>query len=112
MPNPIPARSRILVRARDFFRCVRCGCGVPAGVGHWHHRRGKSVRDDHTHEGCNGIWLCSACHTWVHANPLLARLSGWIVSRHSNPCTVPVVAAQHGRVLLDHFGGVTPTEEE
>lgn len=87
--TPIPQRSRDLVKARDRFRCVRCL--VPAPNGHWHHRRTRLVRDEHQHCPCNGVWLCPACHAWVHQHPAEAREAGLIVYRSvSEPATVPV----------------------
>lgn len=77
--NEIPASSRQIVKARARGRCERCN-----GVGaEWHHRRTRSVRDDHRHCPCNGVLLCSGCHQWVHAHPFEARQAGWIVSRHT-----------------------------
>lgn len=89
----IPDTSYSLVRARDFWRCFRCGC--PAQPGQWHHRRSRSVVDEHQHEPCNGINLCPPCHSWVHAHPFEARTKGWIVSRHAIPCEVKVFSAVH-----------------
>lgn len=75
----IPERSRFLVRSRDRSRCARCA--VPAPNGEWHHRRSRSVRDSHTHCACNGVWLCSTCHRWAHANPTEAKATGFILPR-------------------------------
>lgn len=85
--NPIPTKSRLVVRTRDQGRCVRCG-----GVGgEWHHRRRRRVTDTHTHEACNGITLCPVCHAWVHANPAMAKSFGWIVSAwETDPSAHPV----------------------
>jgi 5-methylcytosine-specific restriction protein A len=89
LSNEIPALSRTLVKEREQRRCARCS--VASNRGHWHHRRSRSVRDDHRHCPCNGVWLCATCHQWVHANPLMARIDGFIVSRHvAEPFTVPV----------------------
>lgn len=88
-PNPIPPLSRTLVKNREQERCARCGVLSPRGQ--WHHRRRRAVRDEHTHCPCNGVWLCITCHTWVHANPFMARQRGFIVSAHvSEPFGVPV----------------------
>lgn len=89
------------VKVRDAGRCARCGSHAPEGA--WHHRRGKAVRDEHTHCSCNGIWLHHSCHTKVHAQPLIARNDGLIVSRISlvMPADVPVKHAGFGWVLLD-----------
>lgn len=108
--TPIPNASRIIVRGRDLHRCCRCLAPVPAGAGHWHHRRSRSVRDEHQHAPCNGVWLCATCHTWVHGHPFEARRVGFIVSRYSIPCETPVFTRQHGWVLLSHDGPAVPTE--
>lgn len=105
MATQIPALARLRVENRDLKRCVRCR--APAEHGHWHHRRTRSVVDEHQHATCNGIWLCGPCHEWVHKHPLEARRWGWIVSRHSlhGPCQVPLWHQQMTWVLLDHAGG-------
>lgn len=111
MSNPIPELSRTLVRARDKDLCVRCR--MPGSA--WHHRKGRRERE-HQHCACNGIILCDTCHRWVHDNPLVARLKGWIVSRHvDHPGGVPIEHALYGWVTLDCEGGwsvsADPTEE-
>jgi hypothetical protein len=100
MPNPIPQWRREQVQDRDNGRCVRCG-----GRGsEWHHRRGRRVRDQHTHCSCNGVMLCRTCHSWVHANPLMAMPKGYIVSRYiQDPSCIPVVIV-NSPWLLDHEG--------
>lgn len=104
--TPIPEQARVVVTARDYAACVRCRA-VPH-LPHWHHRRSRSVRDEHTHCPCNGILLCGTCHQWVHRHPFEARTSGWIVSRYATPSDEPMFAEQHGWVLLGHEGGVSP----
>lgn len=77
-----------MVRQRDRHRCQRCGSPTPRGQ--FHHRRTRAVVDKHQHCACNGIWLCHTCHTWIHANPVKARDTGFIVSRYVEvPATVP-----------------------
>ncbi len=83
----IPTRSREMVYERDQGRCVRCR--MRPQVKQWHHRRGRSVDDEHRHAPCNGVTLCPTCHEWVHKNPFEARAEGWIVARHLVPCEVP-----------------------
>lgn len=83
----IPPERRREVEERDTW-CVRCG-GVRALA--WHHRRGRSVVDEHRHCACNGILLCTTCHRWVHANPEASRERGLIVNREMPvPGRVPV----------------------
>lgn len=105
----IPAKSRVLVRARDEHRCVVCGM---RGL-EWHHRRTRRVRDDHTHCPCNGITVCgrgndSGDHGWIHTNPFEAQVHGLIISRYSPrlPFEVPMLTHQ-GWVLLGCEGQVT-----
>ena len=83
----IPTKSRELVYKRDEGRCVRCS--MTPSVKQWHHRRGRSVSDEHQHAPCNGVLMCPPCHAWVHKNPFEARGKGWIVARHLTPCKVP-----------------------
>lgn len=103
--NRIPPESRVLVKARDRDRCARCG----AVGAQWHHRRTRAVRDSLTHSPCNGVWLDSACHLWVHRHPEEARDSGWIVSRWGDPRTVFIQHALYGLVLLTEDGGIRLT---
>lgn len=85
---PIPKRSRELVGQRDRWRCARCG--IPSPCGHWHHRRSRSVRDEHVNCPCNGVWLDPVCHAWAHSNVVLSRAEGFVVSRSvADPSTVP-----------------------
>lgn len=81
--NEIPKLSRAVVMKRADLRCERCGTGT--NPGHWHHRRSRSVKDDHTHCPCNGVLLCPTCHSQVHATPFSSRGEGFIVSRSSLP---------------------------
>jgi len=87
---------------RERYLCARCGLKG----GEWHHRRSRSVRDEHTHCPCNGVLLCSTCHRWCHTNPFQARAGGFVVSRYATPHDEPVHAV-YGLVRLDHDGGFT-----
>lgn len=92
--SDIPALARALVKVRARNRCERCG--MPGS--HWHHRRSRNVKDQHTHCPCNGVLLCGTCHQWAHANPFQARKEGWIISRYTDrPETVPVQTKWGGR---------------
>lgn len=89
MSNDIPTRSRELVRARDGDQCQRCGsANAPA----WHHRRRRGIKGGHhQHCACIGIQMCPTCHSWAHANPAQAQLTGFIISAYEDePWTVPV----------------------
>lgn len=100
MGTQIPTLSRALVRNREMGLCARCG-----GRGaEWHHRRSRSVRDEHQHCACNGVWLCKTCHSWAHANPFDARSVGMIVSRYKSPTESPIWTADYGWVMFDCHG--------
>lgn len=110
MTKTIPQAKREQVQNRDGWLC--CRCGVPTRHGQWHHRRGRRVKDQHTHCSCNGVWLCDPCHDWVHDHPFEARNQGFIVTRHeAHPGAICVTAAQHGTVLLTCDGNVVRREE-
>jgi 5-methylcytosine-specific restriction enzyme A len=87
--SKIPKEARWLVHRRQRGLCFRCM--MPGAE--WHHRRGRSVVDDHTHCPCNGVLLCATCHRWVHLHPTRAEEAGLIVSR---ACKEPWDRALHG----------------
>lgn len=96
MSKAIPTKSRQVVGERDRGLCVRCG----AKGTEWHHRRSRSVHDEHQHCPCNGILLCRTCHDWVHAHPFHARGNGWIVSRFAKPFEQQMNNLHLGWVML------------
>lgn len=101
----IPEKSRTLVRTRARHRCERCRAS--AVNGHWHHRRSRRVKDQHTHCPCNGVWLCGPCHIDVHAHPAMAREGGWVLSQWvEEPGTVPI-AGRTTPIRLGCLGGFT-----
>jgi 5-methylcytosine-specific restriction endonuclease McrA len=107
--NQIPTKVRARVKVRARFRCERCG--APAPSGEVHHRRSRSVRDQHTHCCCVLVLLCGTCHRWVHAHPFEARTEGLIVSRFvDEPGTVPQVTAYGLRIY--HCDGGTEHKEQ
>jgi hypothetical protein len=80
---------------------------ITAPNGQWHHRRGRSIRDKHTHHPCNGVWLCPACHQWLHSHPVLAQGEGLILPRSTTePWTMPFKTPL-GWKLPDCDGGWT-----
>jgi len=83
-----------MVRQRARHRCERCG--VPAPVGHAHHRRSRRVIDRHQHCACNLVWLCSTCHSQVHAQPAQSATGGWIVSQWCDRPTLITVTTPWG----------------
>ncbi len=77
--------SREEIRTRDGQRCAKCGS--PRDL-HVHHRirRSQGGRD----EPQNLVTLCQIHHSWVHANPMAARREGLLLSRGTDPATVPI----------------------
>ena len=68
---------RELVKARDGWRCQRCGKrSVPFSdalhAHHWHRRGVQATRYDLD----NGITLCPECHAFFHAHPAAAHEFG------------------------------------
>jgi hypothetical protein len=104
----IPEWARTAVRVRAHHRCERCG-----GMGaHWHHRRSRRIVDVHQHCPCNGVWLCGTCHRWVHAHPIEARTTGWIVSVWVDQPTAVPVHTVWGERVHDCHGGFIFREQE
>lgn len=91
-PVEIPARQRELVRERD-GGCVVCGM-APYDV---HHRK---RRRDGGHATSNLVALCRLHHSWMHANPDVARAWGLIVSAWGDPSKTPIWHALRGVWLL------------
>lgn len=87
MANEIPTSQRAKVNKRDGRHCQRCGVGCMTGE--IHHRRSRSVRDDHTHCLCNLVYLCPRCHKWVTEHPFEAYQSGLMVRRAQDPMRFP-----------------------
>lgn len=90
--SELPMVTRNLVVERDGGRCIRChGRGLEV-----HHRRSRSVHDEHTHCPCNLLTLCgmgnhTGCHGFAHSQPFKARPSGLLVRRsESDPGSVPL----------------------
>lgn len=98
----IPGQRRQQVRDRFSGTCVRC---LTSGT-QWHHRRRRGVGGEHRHCSCNGVWLCPACHKWVHSNPDAARASGYIVSADVDLPSLIAVKRPDGWWYLHHEGDV------
>jgi hypothetical protein len=114
MGNDVPLSVRTSVRQRAHHRCERCQVPTPHGA--IHHRRSRSVRDQHTHCQCNCVYLCHTCHRDVHAHPFNSSKDGWIVSRHVLEPTAVSLHSPTGEWVLDCTGGATyrfsPTNTE
>lgn len=106
--------TRMLVLARDRYRCVRCGRPLE---NHWsgysiHHRRFRSHPWPGLNRPSNLICLCGSgtteCHSWVHANRVESERNGWVVSGfNDHPETIPVLVGREW-MLLDDMGVRTP----
>lgn len=84
--NPIPQASRIVVGKRDHLLCARCSMKATD----WHHRRKRSVADEHQHCACVGVMLCRTCHSWAHAEPREAAGRGYLMAQFERePWKVP-----------------------
>jgi len=103
MGNRIPDKNRDLVRVRDHHRCARCF--APAPHGHLHHRRSRLVRDEHQHCPCTLVLLCGTCHTWVHAHPVEARDTGYMISKFEQHPQNVTMTTPLGRRETDCRGG-------
>jgi hypothetical protein len=109
------------IRARDLWRCVRCGVLITGRQHSVHHRILGSRKDM---RASNLITLCGSgttgCHGDVHARPKQSRLDGYIVSRYAIASTTgitPVLYQQGGSGYmgwhqLDDSLGVTSWEAD
>jgi hypothetical protein len=90
--DSIPLAVRKLVYKRDAWCCVRCGLFVMGQPHNVHHRIRRSQLGPHSPE--NLILLCGSgttgCHGWVHANPKVARLNGWLLRSGDIPLLTTV----------------------
>ena len=65
----LDALCRCVVKARDGYTCQKCDREVYGLQCHWHHirsRKSNYLRWDL----CNGITLCSVCHSEWHDGPV------------------------------------------
>lgn len=94
--NAVERRSNGVCEARAYFGCVGTG-------EHAHHvqRRSQGGSDDPG----NLLWVCFACHGWIHDHPLLATKAGllWSVReepvRHPSLDLVPCICGEWSRVV-------------
>lgn len=92
-PSPLRRRSvkkrsadaawKLVTSKRGFVVGFRCEVGLPgclmglncAG----HHRLARSQGGKHELSNC--LYVCSACHNWIHANPAVSYERGWMVRK-------------------------------
>lgn len=105
MASDIPSKIRQAVfdRASDVPAMVPVCEAMIRGVceylpTHWHHRRLRAQGGAHTVE--NGLAVCSACHTEIHATPERSYAQGFLVKAVDDPRTVPVCRRGGGKVYL------------
>lgn len=107
---PLPCDERLTGAALDRVmgivdhraggRCERCGRGL--FVAEHHHRKLRSRGGGDT--AANLVAICTRCHVWVHANPVKATETGWMVPRTDDPATVRLDGPRYGDVYLDEDG--------
>lgn len=84
--------DRDAVFDRAAGRCERCSTRITRETGQFHHRKLRSRGGDDSPANC--VALCPACHEWVHANPRLATVTGWMVPSWADPAKIPVQPLQ------------------
>jgi hypothetical protein len=90
-PNEFPDDVKGQARRRSGNRCEAASAVCSGGAEHFHHRKlkgmgGRSV--DNRLENC--LHVCRRCHIYMHDQPVLAKLMGWIVHSTLDPAEVPV----------------------
>lgn len=100
----VPVKIAHAVDERDEQKCTRCGVWIE-GNGSRHHRQRRAVGG---HTLPNLILLCGSgttgCHNWVHSNPALAKISGYIVATWvTDVSSVPVMVNVAGDLEGGHL---------
>lgn len=87
--NGFDVATRAAIRARAHGACEAAIVAVCDGRP-WqaHHRK---LRRHGDHRDVNGLWVCTPCHTAIHANVAWAYRHGLLVGSTRDPATVPVV---------------------
>lgn len=98
--NPIPTKSRLLLKQRDDGHCLMCGVNGTD----LHHRRRRRVKDEEQHAPSNLVTLCRRDHQWVHANPREAQAKGLILPHNTEYPHLEPVTTFMGRVWLTTTG--------
>jgi hypothetical protein len=86
-------------QATDVHHRVRRGAGGRHGA--------ARVASDSV---ANLLHVCRSCHEWVHANPALARDSGWLLGLGLGVPELAVVSYRGEWRLVDDLGGVHVVE--
>lgn len=86
-----PEEVKAQARRRSANRCEARSAVCTGRAERFHHRKlkgmgGRSV--DNRLVNC--LHCCNACHLYMHAHGVLARLMGWIVHSTLDPANVPV----------------------
>lgn len=104
--------QRATLWLRSHGRCERCGGDLDQSGMEAHHRKLRSQGGGH--DLTNLLALCPACHRWCHDHPSVARFSGWIVPRVSDPAArgVQLHDGRTVRLLEDGRYDVIWNEEE
>lgn len=100
--------ASLVLNLRQRGRCGRCGKALN-NDGARHHRQRR--RDGGDTLG-NLVFLHTACHRWVHANPAESRELGLIVPFADDPLGYPMRVPGQGWVLLDDEGRAVPCDSE
>lgn len=111
------ARTRSVVKHRAERHghplCERCGSALGTNI---HHRRPRGAggsSDPATNVPSNLLLLCGSgttgCHGWIESHRTVAYRHGWLLQSWHNPLQQPARIHDHGLVLLDDIGGMTPT---
>lgn len=111
-----PADVLVLLAGRSGGLCeIGEVCGGRAVAVDPSHRVAKGMggtRDPRSNTAANNLAACRPCHDLVEAEPTLAYDRGWKVRRGvADPCSVPVLHARLGWVLLALDGTWTEHRE-
>ena len=72
-----PPHVKEAARLRSGHRCeARTGKVCTGRIDHHHHILMRSQGGVGTLDNC--LCVCSPCHTYIHANPIVSYLSGWL----------------------------------
>jgi hypothetical protein len=86
-PPGFPEPVRMAARRRSGGRCEARSTKCSGEASHFHHRKLRRSKD-HRLENC--LHVCWTCHEYMHANPMMSMVLGWIVPQHADPAEIPV----------------------